>query len=646
MNRIDIANNKGTKPNLFVKLLLLLVVLISSCLKDDINTAEGIPSDYMAILDVRALYKGEEIVLNRQNMFGASKITGVVISDEAAGNIPKGYLVLQQTMRYRTRGIVLNFGASANIPYKLGDSVTVNVEGTTLGRRNGVLQINGISLSSITKDAENIFYEPTQLTLKELKKNFSNYEATLVKVAHVDATTANVPVVGENEIQELSGEKGMLYVESTATFADKELPINASYVTIPLWDNKTANGTDGAKQLLWLRNLAGVTDESGALYPNFPETFEDGDDVLYASGYAATKIGNLKTGHYTLTNSTLGGVENDGPVSGKYVLRLNQNSTSDSWCTMNYDLNYGASKITLWAGSYGASGDLGSTWRVEYSQDGGGIWYQIGSDILTVSKDKKQFTFLVDIKGKVRFRIGKIGIGPSTTNNQNGRFCMDDFAVYKNPNDDGTGVIIHPSYTALFSWQFGNPQSTGTEVSYNATSVVTGISTPMLTRGFGLSNAASLSRGFGSNAKAILENGSAAQVPSTKTIAMDQKVYFQIDFNTLAGYKVSLSAIDLKIRRSGAGGKNHAWYYSLNDGEFKPTGAGAINYELTTGEGDATPTNYVYNTSELQNLPGGTKVTLRMYIWGFTNLGSGSFAIGRTPTGTTTPVFTVGGTVE
>ncbi|SOD18302.1 DUF5689 domain-containing protein [Pedobacter xixiisoli] len=642
MNRINSAKTMGLTAR-FSKLLVLLAILFSSCLKEDINTAEGVPSDYMSILDVKTLYKGTDIVLSRENMFGASKITGVVISDELAGNIPKGYLVLQQTSRFRTRGVVLNFGANTTIPFKLGDSLTIKVEGTTLGRRNGVLQINGASLSEISKNAEQVFYEPTQITLKELKNNFDNYESTLVKVAHVDALTPNVPVAGENEIRELVGEKATLHVESTATFADKVLPINASYVGIPLWNNVTAEGTEGAKQFLWLRNLAGVSDESGALYPNFPETFEDGDAVMYASGYAATKNGNLKTGLYTLTNAFLGGEANDRAISGKYSLRLNQNSTTDSWCTMNFDLDYGASKITLWAGSYGASADLGSTWRVEYSQDGGSIWYQLGQDILTVSKDKKQFTFLTSIKGKVRFRIGKVGVGASTTNNQNGRFNMDDFAVYRNPTDDGTGVIVHPTYSDLFSWQFGSPISVGNEAASNATFAVTGITTPVLTRGFGV-NASTIGGGFGSNAKDVLENGNPAQLISTKAIAISQKAYFQIVFNTLPSRTVSLSAIDLKIRRSGAGGRNHAWYYSINDTEFKPTGAGALFYE-GTGTGQDMPTNYIYNTPELQNLPGGTKITLRMYIWGITNFNSGSFAIGLNANGNTTPVLRVGGKI-
>ncbi len=644
MNRINSAKATSSIARFSSGLMLLLMVLFSSCLKEDINTAEGVPSDYMSILDVKTLYKGTDLTLSRDNMFGASKITGVVISDEVTGNIPKGYLVIQQTSRFRTRGVVLNFGANASIPYKLGDSITVSVEGTTLGRRNGVLQINGASLSSITKNAEHIFYEPTQITLKELKSNFSNYESTLIKVAHVDALITNVPVAGESEIKELAGDRATMHVESTAAFATKEIPINASYVGIPLWDNKTGNGTEDAKQLFWIRNLSGITDESGSLYENFPETFEDGDAAMYASGYAATKNGNLKTGLYTLTNSFLGGEANDRAISGKYSLRLNQNSTTDSWCTMNFDLDYGASKITLWAGSYGASADLGSTWRVEYSQDGGGIWYQLGQDVLTISKDKKQFTFLTNIKGKVRFRIGKVGIGASTTNNQNGRFNMDDFAVYKNPTDDGTGVIVHPTYDNLFSWQFNNPSSAGTEVTANATSTVNGISTPVLSRGFGL-NAAGLARGFGSNAKATLENGSAAQIPSTKAIAIDQKTYFQIDFTVNNGSTLSISAIDAQIRRSGAGARNHAWYYSINDATYQPTGAGSINYELTTGDGDVMPTNYVYHTSQLQNIPGGSKVSLRMYVWGFTNFGSGSFAFGRTAATTTTPVLRIGGKI-
>ncbi|MNK06424.1 hypothetical protein D3C87_243220 [compost metagenome] len=639
MNRINSVKTM-TSIVRFSKFLVLLVVLFSSCLKEDINTAEGIPSDYMSILDVKTLYKGADIVLNKDNMFGASKITGVVISDEAAGNIPKGYLVLQQTSRFRTRGVVLNFGASASLPYKLGDSITVKVEGTTLGRRNGVLQINGVSLSEISKNAEQVFYEPTQLTLSELKNNFNNYESTLIKIAHVDALTPNVPIAGENEVKELTGAKATLHVESTATFASKEVAINASYVGIPLWDNKTGNGTEEAKQLFWLRNLSGIGDESGALYPNFPETFEEGDAALYASGYAATKNGNLNTGAYTLTNAFIGGEANDRPVSGKFSLRLNQNSTTDSWCTMNFDLNYGASKITLWAGSYGASADLGSTWRIEYSQDGGGIWYQLGQDILTVSKDKKQFTFLTNIKGKVRFRIGKVGVGASTTNNQNGRFNMDDFAVYKNPTDDGTGVIVLPTYSPLVSFQFSAVTTAIAE--HAATYQASGINGGLLSRGNGLT-AGLLTYAFSS-----VVNYNGVTYPSTKALAISQNTYYQVQFTTPADKQTSLTAVEVSIRRSSnSTAKNHAWYYSINDGEFKPTGAGSINYEKTTTDfpnGEFLPKNYLHNTSELQHIPAGSKIILRMYAWGFANT-TATFAIGRGAANNTTPLLIIGGTI-
>lgn len=623
--------------------MALYTALLTSCLKDDVNVADGVPSDYMALLDVRALHKGNDLALTKEVMAGASKITGVVISDQNAKNIPSNYVVLQQTSRLRTRGIVLYLpqGASA---YKIGDSLEVNVSNAKLVRRKGVLQITDVVTSLIEKVGQNKIYQPTQLTLKELNKNFDRYESTLVKIAHVDATAAGTTISGNKEIVDLVKDKGILHVEPTADFANKILAINASYTGIPFWSNNSGDDIASAEKHFWIRNSLGIIDESGALYENFPEYFEVDDPALAGSGYSGTKNIALASNTWQITNGFLGGEANDRPISGKYAIRFNNNSTSDSWATMSDDLRFGASKVTVWVGSYGASADLGSTWRLEYSQDGGNIWYQIGNDILTTSKEKRQYTFLTDIKGPVRFRVGKVGIGTSTTANQNGRMSVDDFAVYKNPNDDGTGVIIMPSYSNILSWQFNSPVAAGNEVEALATFNMAGISKAVLTRGVGLTPSA-LPRGFASFASTTI-GGVSAVVTSTKALAISQNVYYQVEFDVAANKTVSLTAIEAQMRRSGAGAKNHAWYYSVNGGEFKPTGAAAIFYDGTDGDGRKLQTNYLHNTTDLQNIQGGTNIKLRMYAWGFTNMGSGTFSIGRTGTSTTTPTLTIGGTVQ
>lgn len=625
---------KYTTSRAAYALLMLFLLLCTACLKEDLNPASGTLGDYISLLDVRKIYKGEEVVLNTSNMVGATRITGVVISDVSSGNIPTGTMVLQQTSRGLKRGIEINFGAGVAVPYQFGDSLTIVVENATITRSQGPLQLIVPGIESVTKVAGNSITDATELNLATLNAKFSDYESTLVKISNVNVNSAGTTLSGNAGISEASGATGVVHTEAEAAFAAKDIPVNASFVGIP---RITQSLAEVSAQQIWPVNLASISDESGALYGGFPETFENGDATITAAGYS-TKTGLLSTGSYTLSNTGLNKEANDLAVSGAYALRMNQNSASDSWCAMNYDLLDGATKVTVWAGSYGASADLGSTWRLEYSQNSGVTWIKVGEDILTISKTKKLYTFLMDIRGKVRFRFGKKGIGSSTVNNQNGRFSLDDFSVYVNPIA-GPIVIPMPDYTTVMGWQFGTPAAPGNQATAASTTINSGLNVGTLSRGAGL-NASPLSRTFASNSAGPV-------ITSTKELALSQNSYYQIAFRVKEGYKLSLSAINVSLRKTGAGAKYHCWYYSLDGLNFNPTtGTGDVLFEDTNTEGAAIPTYYVYETPDLQNIPSGKTITLRMYCWGFTNIASGSLSIGRTPAATSTDVLTLGGTVK
>ncbi|GAB3906727.1 DUF5689 domain-containing protein [Mucilaginibacter boryungensis] len=627
------------KLNNLYKLLIALsvfLVLFASCLKKELSSASGTPNTYISILDARKVYKGSDVTLSTANLQGAMYLTGTIISDGSGGNMPAGTFAMQQTRRGLKRGIeIVVQGGSAN-NYKFGDSVTINVIGTVMSRNKGALQIS-VPADKITTNASNVPASVTIVDLKTFNDQFQDNESTLMKVANVGSTANGNTLSGDLPITDSKG-TGIIHTESTATFSGKLAAINASYTGVARFSAPAPGSADPVKGL-WPLNAGSITDESGAIYNKFPEDFETGDDVMFNGGsYSVTKTGNLKTGNYTLTNFALAKELYDKPVSGLYAARANQNSASSSWITMNYDLPNGASKVTVYAGAYAAPGDLGSTWRLEYSQNQGATWSQTGKDILTVSQDRQLFTFLLDLHGPVRFRIGKLGIGTSTTNNQNGRFDFDDLAVYQNPGGSGPITDPVPVYNDLLTWQFGNPQSTGGEATYNSTTSVSGLTTAVLSRGNG-SAVSALARAFGSNSAGPI-------IPATKDIAVSQNVYFQVKFTVKPGSTLSLSAIDVKLRRSGAGAKYHKWYYSLDDKNLQQTqGTGDINWEGSDAEGADMPTYYLYQTPQLQNIQGGTTVTLRMYNWGFTNNGSGSFAIGRTPVNTITPVLRIGGKI-
>src|SRR3954469_16584256 len=80
-----------------------MLLLIWGCKKD--NYPGGQVSPYIAIYDIRNLYKGTDVTLTTDNMLGSEKIAAMVVSDHSGGNLPAGLLVVQDNRRLQLRGI-------------------------------------------------------------------------------------------------------------------------------------------------------------------------------------------------------------------------------------------------------------------------------------------------------------------------------------------------------------------------------------------------------------------------------------------------------------------------------------------------------------------------------------------------------------
>lgn len=169
-----------------------------------------------------------------------------------------------------------------------------------------------------------------------------------------------------------------------------------------------------------------------ALYPNFPEAFE-WPDTAAKTHYKKADV-KLKSGDWNLDQAILGALTNHDRFnpSGKQSIRMQQNRSKSAYLEMNFDLPDGASKVTVAYASYYK--DAPCVWKLEYSLDQGLTWKQAGQDIGTETKELKTAEFNLDLKGKVRFRINKLGLGDGKTDPsiKNGRLSIDDFAVYKN----------------------------------------------------------------------------------------------------------------------------------------------------------------------------------------------------------------------
>lgn len=412
----------------YIGVLLMSCFLFSSCLKEELNPATGIPNPMVSIEVVRSAYKTSEVKLSPEVLSGASFTSGIVISSPQSKNLPAGAVVMQSNWRNRVRGIILNVDPAVAETFSVGDSIVINLNQATLSSKNGSLQISGLNASSIEKisDANPVIVRP--VSVSELTAKFSEFESTMVSIT---GDIKPFPISGETfagvkAIDDGSGNELGLYTEANAIFAANRIAPSASFVGILYKD---------ATPQLRLQKFADMMYPSGPVYAGYPESFESPDAATKAS-YASKTI-DLSTGSWTLNNCLLGVTGGrDRMVTGTQAIRFQQNLTTHAYLQMNYDLPNGASKVTVWYGSYYT--DASSTWELEYSTDAGLTWVVTSEKISDAAPTSqgltpKMATILLDIKVPVRFRVKKLGLGATAVPKvYNGRLGMDDFTVYQN----------------------------------------------------------------------------------------------------------------------------------------------------------------------------------------------------------------------
>ena len=231
--------------NIFIWSLLLLTAGIFGGCKKDGNYPGARVSPYISLYDLRNSFKGNDITLNEENMFGATKISALVVSDHSGGNLPEGMLVVQDARRLgQLRGISIPLGAEA-ANYAVGDSLIINVGGKMLKRVDGILQITGVTTSDITKVASGIAIAPSIVTANKIIDNPSNYESTLVTITSA-GFDPSIPAGSTYEGDRIINDgfaNIVLHTEPTASFAADPLPYLANFTGI------VVPGSDGTPQL-------------------------------------------------------------------------------------------------------------------------------------------------------------------------------------------------------------------------------------------------------------------------------------------------------------------------------------------------------------------------------------------------------------
>lgn len=236
-----------------VNLLLIISTgaAINSCTKTYKFYPGGEPNEIGSVLDVRPLYRDQDVVLSKDNLHGASKLAVVVVSDHTEKNLPAGLLVVQDNRRLGlVRGISIELGDAA-AKYHTGDSLLIDVTGGILTRKNGILTITGLTESNITAAGKGVV-TVNAITVAQLQANPNNYESSLCLVNKSSFNPGPQPgdvISGSKIINDGFGDL-VLYTDPGVSYAQNAPYTLAAYVGIPFGTNegaiqfRTRNGDD------------------------------------------------------------------------------------------------------------------------------------------------------------------------------------------------------------------------------------------------------------------------------------------------------------------------------------------------------------------------------------------------------------------
>ena len=168
----------------------------------------------------------------------------------------------------------------------------------------------------------------------------------------------------------------------------------------------------------------------------------------------------------------------------------------------------------------------------------------------------------------------------------------------------------------LVAWET-NGLSGVTDDGWQSTTTSANVNPSELHRGSGV-NASSLSNGFASTNWTEVDFSSAVSAED----------YIQFEISVQVGYELSLSSLDVNLRRTSTGPTDYQWQYSIDGfSSLVNNLSGSFTYDGTESNGLGQPTISLSSISDLQNLDHSTVVTFRLYAWGASST-AGSLAIG------------------
>lgn len=190
-----------------------------------VSISQDFYNKYSSIATIRALYKGSDVKITDDIWIKGTIVSNYRHSDKGGlnNNTSQKGIVLQDD----SAGIQMYCSAS-NTDFAFGDVVEVSLKGQTLSIYNGLLQINGIPITNITK-VGTASVTPKEISAKELCTG--KFESQYVAVKEVQVVTADLGktfVVGGKHtsigMESKDGDKFILFSSSYSSFKNEKVP--------------------------------------------------------------------------------------------------------------------------------------------------------------------------------------------------------------------------------------------------------------------------------------------------------------------------------------------------------------------------------------------------------------------------------------
>lgn len=345
---------------------------------------------YISIKDLRA--KGETTIT--EDLY----VKGYVISDASSSNFDNKNLVISDG----EAGITVRFSAKHSFT-TIGQEVEVSLNGLTLSKFSGLLQINSVPASNVTATTNTKVLEPKEITVEQLLSG--NYESMYVLIKDVQVTNDDLQkkLNGTINMEQRDGGKFVMYFKSYYVNATETVPQGCGNLS------GIASVYNGTMQIIPNNesDYAGLTGERFGEAPALEfvsasfsaTTFKEG--VAIADGKITLTYKNASSENVNCTVTVSGEAASgiDAPAvsdilaKGDGILVLDVYGTPAKAGSVTFNITITKAGETLYTGSVNATVASASSTETSYTVDFTAQNYENKQEITSATFGDFNFTF-------------------------------------------------------------------------------------------------------------------------------------------------------------------------------------------------------------------------------------------------------------